>query len=104
MSNDKENKEKGWLSGYIFEKMRLPSDLLRGEFRAELRGRGALYLYGCGRIKKYSDSEMIFSARDIEVTVTGVGMTCSFFYGGSVAIEGRIEGFHISEAREGGRA
>lgn len=99
-NNHKENREKGRLSSLVSEKFRLPSDALAGEFRAELRGRGLLYLFGCKRILKYSSEEMIVAARSFEVTVRGEGLVCSFFYGGAMAIEGEIGGFYLPEKGE----
>lgn len=99
-NNHKENREKGRLSGLVSEKMRLPSDSLVGEFRAELRGRGLLYLFGCKRILKYSSVEMIVAASGFDVTVKGEGLVCSFFYGRAMAIEGKISGFYLPEKGE----
>lgn len=103
MSNKRQdNKEKKAFSCMASNKVRLPSDLLEGEFRAEMRGRGLLYIYGCRRILKYSSCEMIMSAKTCDVKVMGEGLVCSFFYGGSVAIEGKIHGFFVLDKDSGG--
>ena len=102
--NDKRqnNREKKSLCCMITNKIRLPSDLLDGEFRAEMRGRRSMYIYGCKRILKYSSEEMIVVARACQVKVLGEGLVCSFFYGGSMAIEGEIRGFFVLDKDNGG--
>ncbi len=97
-----ENNEKHTFSGLVSSKFKLPGDLLQGEFRIEMRGRGLLYVYGCRRILKYSRDEMIVAAKAFDVKVLGENLTCSFFYGGAVAIEGVIKAFFVLEKECGG--
>ncbi len=91
----KNHTEKHTFSALVASKLRLPGDLLPDEFRVEMRGTRLLYIYGCRRILKYSRDEMIVAAKAFAVTVSGTDLTCSFFYGGTVAIEGIINGFYI---------
>lgn len=95
-----DKREKNLLSELISNKIRLPSDSSGSGFCAELRGRSLLYLNGCRRILKYSSEEMIIAARGFEVKVLGSGLICSFFYGGTIAIEGEICGLSIPRREE----
>lgn len=102
MSNESSrNKEKRGLFEYLTEKTELPSDLLAGGFRLELRGRNQLYMHGCRRILKYSAEEMALSAKGFSVSVKGKRLICSAFYGSTVCIEGVIESFEINDGKAG---
>ena len=99
----KNNNEKSGKRGvieYLTVKTELPSDILSGSFRLEIRGRNQMYLHGCRRIIKYSPDEMILSSADFSVIIRGCRLICSAYYGGTVCIEGMIDGFEFDE---GGR-
>lgn len=101
MSRDRQKKSSGRLGSFISEAISLPSDAFASGFGIEMRGRGLLFLQGCRRIIKYTPCEMIFSARGFFVTVSGESMLCTTFHGGTVTVEGRIDGISFKgEAEE----
>lgn len=85
------------VKGFIDEKLALPSDALEGSFTLEIRERRTVFVRGCRRIVKYSESEMIIAVRGFEVRVRGQGLTCSTYHLGAVTIEGEIFGVDIGE-------
>ena len=81
---------------YLAIKAELPADALTGEFRIEMRGRNTLFMQGCRRILKYSPEEMIMAAKGFEVSIKGRRLVCSAYHGGTVTIEGLVEGVSLS--------
>ncbi len=59
-------------------------------FSLEMFGNGHLVLYGCRKILKYSSSEMIFSAKDFDVSVAGEQLNCAVYHIQGVEISGDI--------------
>ena len=93
MSNEK-NKNSGDRRGfmeYLAIKTELPSDLLSGELRIEIRGRNTLLLHGCRRILKYSPEEMIMAVKGDRVSVRGRRLVCTTYHGGTVTLDGVVE-------------
>ncbi len=78
----------------------LPSDLLHGKFRLELRGREQLFVWGCHRIIKYSEEEMILSAKGFSVVIRGERLVCSSYHEGGVSIEGYVCGVELDDSAE----
>lgn len=97
--NTEVSKEKRGLVELLAVKSELPADILTGGFRIELRGRNTMYMQGCRRILKYSESEMVMATMDFDVRVMGRRLICSSYHTGAVAIEGEIEGFQICGER-----
>lgn len=101
MSRDRQKKRGGRFSSFMAEAISLPSDAFSSGFGIEMRGRGLLFLQGCRRIIKYTPSEMVFSAGDFFVTVLGDRLLCTTFHGGTVTVEGKIDGISfVGEAEE----
>ena len=65
-----------------------------------LRGRGEATVHGCRRILSYSPQEICFGMKRERLTVTGKGLYCSSFVGGTVTVMGRIDSFSYTEGRE----
>ena len=102
MSNEikKTRCEKRGLIEYLATKAELPSDVLTGEFRIELRGRNTLFMQGCRRILKYSPEEMKIAAKGFEISIKGRRLVCSAYYGGNITVDGFIEGIELSGVEE----
>lgn len=104
MSKEKECGKKGGLRELLAVKAELPSDLLFGKFRVEIRGRNQVFVGGCKRIVKYSTEEMILSAGEFAVSITGERLVCSTYLSGTVSIDGYVTGVNFTddegEARE----
>ena len=102
MSKDKIKKAAlfGRLGAFFKETVSLPSDAFSSGFGIEMRGRRLLFLSGCQRIIKYTTTEMVFSAKGSFVTVVGKELICTTFHGGTVTVEGRIDGINFGEERE----
>ena len=87
------NKNSGERRGFIellAQKTALPSDLILGDFRLEIRGRSTLFMQGCRRILKYSPEEMIMAAKGFDVDIKGRRLVCTSYHDGTVTVEGVI--------------
>ena len=91
--NKKNNTEKrcGGIIEYLSIKAELPSDVLSGEMRIELRGRNTLFVHGCKRIIKYSAEEMILGMKNTELHIAGERLICTTYHSGVVTVEGFIK-------------
>lgn len=94
MSRDKNSAQNNFWKT-VAEKTNLPCDLLEGEFRLELRGRGEMYLCGCKKILKYSEEEMVIRARTFDVVVQGEKLICASFHCSGIVIEGNIQSIKL---------
>lgn len=90
--NNKKSEKRGRLAALIRDSVSLPSDAFSGGFSVELCGRERLLLQGCRRIIKYSTEEMILRSKGFSVSIRGEGLTCTTYHGGSVTVEGRVDG------------
>ena len=79
----------------VCSKTELPCDMLQGEFRLELRGRREVFVSGCKRIIKYSEDEMIISAKNFNARIQGKGLVCSSYHCSGIVIEGLIEDIRL---------
>ena len=59
-------------------------------FSLEMIGNSELMLYGCREIKKYSCEEMIFEAKNFDVSVSGECLNCAVYHVQGVEISGDI--------------
>ncbi|MBQ8408959.1 MAG: YabP/YqfC family sporulation protein [Clostridia bacterium] len=98
--NKKESEKRGILE-LLAVKTELPSDMLAGEFRIELRGRNTLFMQGCRRILKYSPEQMVMAAKGFTVSITGRRLICSTYHDGTVTVDGYISGVNF-DGEEGG--
>ena len=84
------NKKSGLIE-YLSVKTALPSDILSGGFRIEVRGRNFVISFGCRRIIQYTPTNIILAAKDFSVGVSGQRLICTSYHEGAVCIEGLIE-------------
>ncbi len=82
---------------YLSVKAELPSDILTGDLRIEMRGRNLLFIQGCRRILNYSPCLMIMAVKDMSVEVAGERLICSTYHSGTVSIEGYIKSINIDD-------
>ncbi len=82
-------KKKGLLSVFG-ERLDLPSEMLPGGFSLTLCGQGELMLCGCCRILSYSESCIELLLASAVLRVTGEGLLCTAFDGGTVTLGGHI--------------
>lgn len=61
------------------------------DFSLEMFGRTHLVLYGCRKIVKYTRDEMVFRAKDFDISVSGVNLSCAVYHVQGVEISGDIE-------------
>ena len=90
MSN--KNDKKNALIEFLSAKTSLPSDMLAGDFRLEIRGRNNAIICGCKRILKYTPQEIVLSAKGFAVGITGKRLICTSYHEGAVCIEGYVCG------------
>lgn len=97
MSKDtnKKTRERRGIVEYLALKAELPSDLLSGDFRIEIRGRNTLFMQGCRRIIKYSPEEMIMAAKGFDVSIRGRRLICTTYHDGTVTVDGCIDGLDL---------
>lgn len=79
--------KKGW-RGRLAEKYAQP----RREDLIVLRGQGSGTVYGCRRILHYSPERILLQSGKRIVEISGRGMICTAFSGGSASLKGRILG------------
>ena len=84
-------KRRGGIVEYLSVKAELPSDVLSGEMRIELRGRNTLFVHGCKRIIKYSAEEMILGMKSTALHVAGDRLICTTYHSGVVTVEGFVK-------------
>ena len=82
--------KKNGLIEYLSVKTTLPSDLLSGGFRIEVRGRNSAICFGCRRIVKYTPDNIVLAAKDFTVGILGEGLICTSYHEGAICIEGFI--------------
>ena len=75
---------------FLSVKASLPSDVLAGDFRLEIRGRNSVIVCGCKRIQKYSPTEIILSAKDFDVAIIGERLICTAYHEGAICVEGYV--------------
>ncbi len=92
-------KQKGIVE-FLSTKAELPSDILSGDFRIEMRGRNTLFIQGCRRILKYSPCLMEIAVKDLAVEVIGERLICSTYHDGTVSIDGYINTVNIHNGEE----
>ena len=90
MSN--KNDKKNALIEFLSAKTSLPSDMLAGDFRLEIRGRNNAIICGCRRILKYTPQEIGLLAKGFTVAIIGERLVCTSYHEGAVCIEGYIYG------------
>ena len=102
MSASGENrKNKPTIAEILASKTSLPSDLLLGEFRLEIRGRNTVIINGCRRILDYSPEFVRVSIKNESVGIRGERLVCSSYHDGAICIEGHIDGI-VFESEEDG--
>lgn len=87
-STEKENK-RGFIE-YLSVKAELPSDVLAGNLRVELRGKNSLYVGGCSRILSYSPSLIVLEVKRDKISIKGKRLICTSYHADAVSIEGVI--------------
>ena len=92
MSRDRsKSNKKSDLIEYLSVKVSLPSDILSGGFRLEVRGRNSAICFGCRRILKYTPKMIVVASRDFSIGVSGQRLDCTAYHEGAICIEGLIE-------------
>ncbi len=100
MSKKEQKKEKRGIVEYLSMKAELPSDILAGEVRVELRGRNTMFLCGCRRISNYSPKLIVFEIKGGRVGIFGEGLICTSYHAGTVSVEGYISSVRFLEDGE----
>ncbi len=77
---------------WLAVKLDVPSDILCGGLRIELRGRNTLLVHGCLKILQYTSEEMQLALRGCVLRVTGERLICHTYLAGAVGVEGKING------------
>ncbi len=77
---------------WLAVKLDVPSDILSGGLRIELRGRHTLLVHGCRKILQYTSEEMRLAMRGCVLCVTGERLICHTYLAGAVGVEGKING------------
>lgn len=98
-SNEKARKKPS-VAELLASKTTLPSDLLIGEFRLEVRGRNTVIINGCKRILEYSPERMRLAIKKSSVCVSGERLICSTYHDGAICIEGYIGSISFDDGEE----
>ena len=101
-NNENSSKKRGIVE-FLSVKTALPSDILTGEFRLEIRGRNNCIVNGCRRILKYSPTEMILSIKGFSVNISGERLVCSSYHDGAICIDGYVYGVSFDGKEKGER-
>ena len=92
MSENKDEKaKKANLIEFLSQKTALPSDVLTGDFRLEIRGRNSVITCGCRRILEYSPEKIVLAAKGFAVGIIGQRLICTTYHEGAICIEGYVE-------------
>lgn len=75
-----------WLS----VQLDVPSDLLDGGIRLDMRGRNCLTVHGCTRILHFSPEAVCLELGNCALTVRGHRLICTSYLAGAVGVEGCI--------------
>ena len=75
----------------------VPPDLFSGAGLLEIRGRNAIRVEGCGKIKIYTPERICIVMGKGSVTVTGKRLACTSYRAGSIGIDGFICGVFFEE-------
>ena len=78
------------LGEWLSLKLDIPSDIMSGGMRVELRGRNSMTVHGCRKILGYSPDRIILQMKDCIIEVCGACLVCISYLAGAVGIEGRI--------------
>ncbi len=87
---------------FLSSKAELPSDILTGDFKIEMRGRNTVFIQGCRRILKYSPCIMVMAVKNFAVEIIGERLVCSAYHDGTISIDGYIKTVNIDDGEEGG--
>ena len=92
MSVDRSQKNKrNSLIEFLSVKTSLPSDILSGGFRLEVRGRNSVICFGCRRILKYMPEKIVLASKDFSIGLSGQRLVCTAYHEGAICVEGFIE-------------
>ncbi|MBE6547311.1 MAG: hypothetical protein E7667_00335 [Ruminococcaceae bacterium] len=91
MSQENKNAKNSNVIQSIISKTQLPCDLLKGQFRLELRGNCELYACGCKKILEYSQENILLMAERFNLRILGENLTCASFHCRGIVIEGKIQ-------------
>ena len=78
------------LGDWLSLKLDIPSDIMSGGMRVELRGRNSMTVHGCRKILGYSPDRIILQMKNCVIEVRGSRLVCISYLAGAVGIEGRI--------------
>lgn len=98
-SHEKARRRPG-IAEILASKTTLPSDLLIGEFRLEIRGRNIVIINGCKRILEYSPKKMRLAIKESSISVSGERLVCSTYHDGAICVEGYIESISFDDEVE----
>ena len=87
--------QKRHLKEIITDAFCIPLEAIASIPNAQFVGNSELSIDGCLGIKKYETSEIIISAKDYIVRISGSSLTMMTFSGGRVSIRGLINKYEI---------
>lgn len=88
------------LSEWLTVNFDIPSDLVDGGIRVDLRGRHTLTVHGCRRILDYAPETIRLSLGECALVVSGERLICTSYLAGAVGIEGSIRGILFQDFEE----
>ncbi len=85
------------LPEWLAVRLDIPSDVMEGGMRVELRGRNTLLIQGCQRILHYAPDLLRLQMKGAILRITGARLVCHSYLAGAVGVEGRIDGICFEE-------
>lgn len=85
------------LPEWLAVRLDIPSDMLEGGFRLDMRGRHTLTVHGCRRILDYTPGLIRLSLGAYNLSVQGERLVCTSYLAGAVGIEGCICAINIED-------
>jgi sporulation protein YqfC len=82
--------EKRPLTEWLATKLDIPTDILNGGLRLDMRGRNTLIVHGCIRILDFSPCEIRLALPGSTLTIGGQRLICTSYLAGAVGIDGYI--------------
>ena len=94
------NKDKADFKERLCHSLDIQPDIFPRQTFVELRGRNSLTVKGCGRVSKYTETEIRLLCADGELCVKGRRLCCTAYHKGAAVIDGYVCGVWFEGGQE----
>ena len=93
-------KDKADLKERLCHSLDIQPDIFPRQTFVELRGRNSLTVKGCGRVSKYTETEIRLYCCEGELCITGQRLCCTAYHKGAAVIDGYISSVRFEDKGE----